>query len=171
MVPLLDQITRWVCAVAFALASTGAGAGTLDIDVDNLGGGLFQYNLTLHNPFSEPISGLNLLHGGSVFALDDASVIGAPAGWDFFTPLPPLVDELNYFSLDSASDVAIGGSLSGFFFRSTADPSTLPNDAFAFDVIGAISGGQLPEPSTLGLLAAALVVLAGVARKASARLR
>jgi hypothetical protein len=171
MSPLLLHAARWLCAAAFALASTSAWTGALTVIVDDLGGGLFQYNLTLSDPFSEPISGLNLLHGGSAFGLDDTSVIGAPAAWDFFPPLPPLVDELNYFSLDPATDVPIGGSLSGFFFRSSADPATLPADAFAFDVIGANSGAQLAEPDLLALVALGGLIALGFVRAGRPRWR
>jgi hypothetical protein len=126
----------------------------MDFTVDNLGPGLFQYNLTLNDQLGDPLSGLNVLHGFSVFGLDDTSVIGAPAGWSFFAPLPPLVDELNWFSLSPATDVPIGGSLGGFFFQSTTDPATLAPGDFAFDVISGTSGMQLPTPdqSNTGLL-------------------
>jgi hypothetical protein len=151
------QSCRWPCLLAIMLAlatTTRISAIPMNITVDNLGGGLFQYNLTLNDEFGDPLSGLNVLHGFSVFGLEDTSVIGAPAGWSFFAPLPPLVDELNWFSLSSATDVPIGGSLSGFFFQSTTDPATLKPGDFVFDVISGRTGLQLPIPeqSNTGLL-------------------
>src|ERR1700730_1297284 len=92
--------------------------------VDDLGGGFFQYDLTVsNNAGTEPLSGLLVLNGGSVFGLDATSIIGAPqdiggnpaADWSFFAPLPPFVDILSYFSLDTAGDVPINGVLGGFF--------------------------------------------------------
>src|SRR5215831_1413928 len=71
--------------------------------IDSLGGGVFQYNLTLNNTGGlEPLSGLLLVNAGSVFGLDDTSVIDAPqevggnlmADWGFFAPLPPILDGL-----------------------------------------------------------------------------
>jgi len=45
-----------------------------------LAGGVFRYDLTLSNQGgSEPLSGLLVLNGGSVFVLDNTSVIRAPA--------------------------------------------------------------------------------------------
>jgi len=151
----------WLLVLMLALATaTRTSAIPLSFTVDHLGGGLFQYNLTLNNQFGEPLSGLNLLRGFSAFGLDDTSVINAPAGWDFFAPLPPLVDELNWFSLNSATDVPIGGSLGGFSFLSTTDPATLGPSDFAFDVISGKTGIQLsvPEQSNTGLLLAISLV-------------
>lgn len=153
----------WLLALALALATTTrTSALPLDFTVDDLGGGLFQYNLTLNNQFGDPLGGLNILHGFSVFGLDDTSVIGTPAGWDFFAPLPPLVDELNWYSLTSATDVPIGGSLGGFSFQSTTGPVNLVPGGFAFDVISGKTGMQLttPEQLSTGLLLA--ISLAGL---------
>jgi hypothetical protein len=155
----------WLTVALILAASAAASAGPLTFTVDDLGGGVFQYNFTLSNSFSEPISGLNLLHGNSAFGLDEASVIGAPEGWDFLAPLPSFVDELNYFSLSSVFDIPIGESRGGFFFQSTRDPDTLRPADLAFDVIGGISGRQLvPEPSAGLLLASACVSLFGCRR-------
>ena len=38
---------------------------------------------------------------GPVLDLDQTNTISALAGWSFFAPLPPFVDELNFFSLVS----------------------------------------------------------------------
>ena len=86
------------------------------------------------------------------------------------SPLPPLIDDLNYFSLASATDIPVDGSLGGFSFRSTTSPDTLDGNDFAVEGIGSDSASQidlgiaqrLPEPS-LGvvLLAAGLVGWAG----------
>jgi hypothetical protein len=161
---------QWLRIWAFALLLTFTmGQPTraeLIYTVEDVGGGLFQYNFTLINrgfinPFTgmpEPLSGLNFIHAQSEFGLDETSTINAPAGWDFFAPLPPFIDELNYFSLSAASDIPIGDSLEGFSFQSTVGttiytPVTFPCDDY--DVIGIISNGQLicvPEPASLILL-------------------
>ena len=156
-------VKLWFLAIMLMLAAwRPASATPLQFTVDNLGGGLFQYNLTLNDPFSEPLSGLNILHANTVFGLDNTSVIGAPAGWDFFAPLPLVVDELNFFSLSPATDVPIGSSLGGFFFQSTTDPATLGPGDFTFDVIGGTSGKQLSVPDQTDswcLLSTSLVCL------------
>lgn len=147
--------SRILCLLAASVFL--AAASTLNVTTSDLGGGLFRYDLTLTNTYDQPLSGLNLIHAGSAFGVDFTSTIMAPANWDFFAPLPPLVDELNFFSLDSTSDLPIGGSLSGFSFDSFTAPSSLPSGAFAFDVIGGTTGTQLPEASTT------LMLLSGIA--------
>jgi hypothetical protein len=147
-----------------ALLVAGSGAQALPIvtySVDELGGGLFQYNLTVNNDGGgEALAGLNVLYAGSVFGLDGSSTIGAPGDWAWFAPLPPLIDDLNYFSLSPAGDVAIGGTLGGFSFQSSTDPDTLAGEDFAVEGIGADSATQInlgvaqlvPEPALVLLL-------------------
>jgi len=69
------------CATVLTLvASTQSWAGPIVLfTVDDLGGGVFEYNLIVDNTGgSEPLSGLTVIKGNSVFGLDDTSVIGAP---------------------------------------------------------------------------------------------
>lgn len=142
----------WPCAILLTLfAETPLWASPLEFTTTDIGGGLYRYDLTLNNPFSEPLSGLNILQAGTVFGLDEFSVINAPPGWDFFAPLPPVVDELNFFSLAASTDVPVGGALSGFSFESTTDPAAI-SGRILFDIIGA-SGRQIPEPSAVAMLA------------------
>jgi hypothetical protein len=151
------------------LVVAGSRAQALPIvrySVNDLGGGLFAYRLSVTNAGgSEALSGLNVLNGASVFGLDGSSSIGAPSGWMFFEPLPPLIDDLVYFSLSPGADVPVDGSRAGFSFRSTTDPDTLGAGDFAVEGIGAESGSQIPlgdamfvpEPALGVLLVAALV--------------
>lgn len=167
---------RGMALLLAALLVTGSAVSALPVvqySVTDLGGGLFEYDLVVDNDGGgEGLSGLNILHGGSVFGLDGTSTIGEPAGWSSFSPLPPLIDDLNYFSLSTGSDIPIDGSLGGFSFQSTTDPGTLSADDFAVEGIGADSASQidlgiaqlLPEPSTLALV---LAGLAGWGAKAS----
>jgi hypothetical protein len=129
----------------------------------DLGGGEFQYDFTIHNTSGTiPISGLLIEGGNSVFGLDPSSTIGAPAGWDFLSPLPPFDDLLSYFSLTPATDVPIGGSLSGFTFDSTADPGFV----FPLEVILVGSDSSqipyiiTPDPATVWLLGTILIAIA-----------
>ncbi len=131
---------------------------------------MFQYNLTLSNPFDVGLSGLDLFGAHTVFGLTDLSIIAAPqdvghdpsADWSFFPPLAGVVDELNYFALSQSADVHPGESVSGFFFRSVVDPRTLPPDGFVlfrdYDLIDA-TGHQIPEPSSLLLLSVGVMLL------------
>jgi hypothetical protein len=139
----------------------------------DLGGGLYQYDLTLDNTGGpEPLSGLNILDAYSVFGLTGSSTIGAPAGWSFFAPLPPLVDELNFFSLDSGDDVAMDGDLSGFSFQTTTSPGSI-GYAVGVEAIGGMSSSQIsledavlvPEPASALLVGAGLAALAAVRRR------
>jgi|GEM_PF-2396319 len=155
-----------------ALLATGAAASAVPVvtyTVEDLGGGLFQYDLTLHNTGgTEALAGLNVLHGDSVFGLDGGSAIGTPSGWTAFAPLPSLLDDLHYISLSPSGDVAIGASLGGFSFVSATDPDTLAGDDFHVEAIGADSASQIdlgiaqlvPEPATGALLAGGLAALA-----------
>jgi hypothetical protein len=160
----------WVplAALALTLVICPAARAGLLISTQDLGGGLFQYDLTVVdtgvvNPLTmmpEPISGLNIIDASARFGLDSTSVIMAPqsiggnpaASWGFFSPFPPFAPDLNFFSLDPAGDVPIGGSMAGFMFQSTTDPSTLPPSGLTYgvdyDFVGS-SGAQLvPEPAT-----------------------
>jgi hypothetical protein len=129
-----------------------------------LGGGLFEYDITVYNSAGlEPIQGLLLFNAGTNFGLDDTSVIGAPqnvggnaaANWSFFAPAP-FADQLSYFSLIPAGDIPVGGTLDGFTFQSFTDPSTVTAADFQIDVVGSTSHGEIPttlipEPSSLTL--------------------
>ncbi len=154
-----------VVAVPLLAASGALAVPIVQYSATDLGGGLFEYQLTVVNDDgSEGLSGLNVLHGGSVFGLDGSSVIGAPSGWQFFEPLPPLIDDLNYFSLSPGDDIPVDGTLGGFSFRSTTDPDTLAPGDFEVEGIGSDSatqiplGDALPEPLSGLLLAVALAL-------------
>jgi len=171
-------MTRQMIGLLAALLVTASGASALPMvtyTVDDLGGGLFQYDLTVDNAGgSAELSGLNVLHAGSVFGLDGSSTIGTPLGWMSFAPLPPLIDDLDYFSLSLASDILIGEALGGFSFVSARDPDTLSGDDFAVEGIDAEFASQIdlgnairvPEPSLATLLVAGFALGALGARGA-----
>jgi hypothetical protein len=156
-----------------ATSSSALALPVVQYSVSDLGGGLFQYNLTVDNDDGgEALSGLNILYADSVFGLDENAVIGAPAGWMSFAPLPPLVHDVNYFSLTAATDIPIDGALGGFSFRSTTDPDSIGGLDFTVEGIGSETASQIPlgvavpvpEPSTALLLVLGLTELARGAR-------
>lgn len=162
----------WLLALAVLLfggASPGAAAPYLELISNDAIGPDYLYEMTLYNAGgTEPLSGLNLLEAFTIFGLDDTSTITAPAGWDYFAPLPPTVDELNFFSLSGASDIPVDGSL-GFSFLSPRDPSTLAWSTVSADAIGGTSSTQIPliitpEPTTALLLAVGLAAQAATRR-------
>ncbi len=161
----------WLYAfvLTLMLCRHASGAPSVLFSVNDLGGGVFQYNLFVDNRGgSEPLSGLNVLNGNSVFDLDASSVIGPPPNWSFLPPLPPLIDDLDFFSVQSSADVQMGGVLGGFFFQSTLDPSVVRSSGFAVEGIGERSASQIPlgnaqlvpEPSSVLFLS---VGITGVA--------
>src|SRR5262245_22610179 len=96
-------------AVLLVVASWASADPFVHVTASDIGGGMFQYDLVLDNTTgSEPLQGLDILHAFSVFGLDESSLVGAPTGWDFFLPLPPELDDLDYFSLDPSTDVPVG---------------------------------------------------------------
>jgi PEP-CTERM motif len=178
-------ISEILSVLALTVGSQAWASPMVLFGVDNLGGGFFQYDLTIDNSGgSEPLSGLLILNGGSVFGLDATSVVGAPqdiggnpaANWSFIAPFPPFVNILSYFSLDPAADVPVNGLLGGFFFQSTVNPDELSNNDFAVVGVGANSASEIPlgnaqfvpEPSSLFLVACGL---AGMAALLAARRR
>jgi len=165
------MLRRWrAAAVVLALGFTGSAAAALPVvfySASALGGGLFRYDLVLDDTGgAEGLRGLDILHANSVFGLGSSPTVGTPSGWSYFAPLPPLLDDLDWFSQTPASDVPVGSSRAGFSFVSARDPSTLGGEDFAVEGIGATSASQIdlgvaeqvPEPGLLVLLAAAGLV-------------
>ena len=99
-----------------------------------LSGGFFEYDMTVKNTGgSQPLEGLIVLFGASVFDLDLSSTIGTPPGWSYQSPS---IDPLFYSSGSPGTDIPIGGSLSGFSFQSDTNPSTLAPGDFAVAGVG-----------------------------------
>ena len=97
-----------------------------------------------------------------------------------------MIDDLAYFSLDPAGDIAIDGMLGGFFFKSTTDPASLSARDFKVEDIVLVdedndqvpdtaiqrplgSARLIPEPGNVFLLATALALLALTRRSAYTR--
>jgi hypothetical protein len=174
MLRVLRTSASMFCGLAL-LAPAASALPIVSYSASALGGGLFQYQLVLNNSGGgEALAGLNVLHGHSVFSLDGDSTIGAPPGWSSFSPLPPFVDDLNYFSLTPSSDIAVNGSLAGFSFVSTTDPDTLTGDDFHVEGIGASTASQIdlgiaqlvPEPSVAVMLALGLLAIGSRRKRA-----
>lgn len=147
-----------VFALALTLATcTAACADVLTVTTTNLGGGMWKFDLTLTDPYPFPLSGLNILYANTLFGLDSNSVIAVPPGWDFFPPIPGVVDELTNFSLSSTSDAQPNIPLPDFSFDSATDPSTL-KFPIPFDVVNGVTGTQVPEPELMPMVLICLSV-------------
>jgi hypothetical protein len=169
MKTLMLRAARYCIAVAVALALCPLAKGSVIVTYStaNLGGGTFQYNFTINNQSGAVAdSGLLIEGGNSVFGLDPSSTIGAPTGWSFISPLPPFDDLLSYFSLTPATNLPIGGSLSGFTFQSLTDPEALTEvDTI---VVGSDSSQMpvtiTPEPTTVYIVGPILIAI-GIAMR------
>lgn len=164
------------CALlAITVGSRASATPVVYYDAAALGGGLFSYVLTVDDDDgAEALSGLDVLHANSVFGVTPTSPVGQPSGWSHFAPLPPLLDDLDWFSLAAGGDVAVDGTMSGFSFVSATDPNSLDAGDFAVEGIGSDSASQIPlgdaervvpEPATAALLGLALAAL-GARRRA-----
>ncbi len=71
--PIRREIAAaWLCAMALLLMSSARAAPMVLFSVDDVGAGLFQYNLIVDNSTGgEPLSGLLVLNGNSLFGLDE----------------------------------------------------------------------------------------------------
>jgi hypothetical protein len=154
------RIAFYSLVVFLALCSIARASAFATYSTASLGGGLFQYDFAINNASGTiPTSGLLIEGGNSLFALDTSSAIGAPAGWEFLSPLPPFDDLLSYFSLSPATDIPVGASLDGFTFQSPTNPETL------IEVDGILVGSNssqipfriTPEPATLYPLGTVLI--------------
>lgn len=153
---------RWSRISVFGLALAVVSCATvwanvLNVTTTKLGQGMWEYDLTLTDPYPFPLSGLNILQGYTVFGLDSTSTITVPPGWGFFPPIPNVVDELSGLSFSFDSDAQPGIPLSGFSFDSTTDPATLTGP-IRFDLINGITGDQVPEPETMPTVLMCLAV-------------
>ena len=143
---IINRLLEWFGALFLLAASVSAQAtvGQVIYSVDDLGGGSFQYNIAVDNRSATiGLSGLNILYGNSFFGLDEFSTASQPLGWSNFTPLPGLIDNLNYFSTTPATNILAGSFLSGFSFISSTDPSAIGSGDFAVEGITADSAKQV----------------------------
>lgn len=129
-----------IVIATLSMASEQTQAVTSFVRATVIGPGLFEYSIQIDNTEGpEPLQGVILFNPNIVFGLDDASVIGAPPGWDFFPPMPPVADLLTFFSLGLADDLPIGATLGGFTFQSSVNPGNLDVSKLQIDVVGSIS--------------------------------
>jgi hypothetical protein len=164
---MFSRYTRLIALLMALAPAAAAQAVGVAFWTRDLGGGMFQYNMRVDNDGPENMAGLIVIHAQTDFGLNEDSFVVAPEDWDYFPPQPPLVDELDYFSLDVGADIPVGESLEVFRFQSMRDPDTLqcpPN--FALEVIGR-SGTpydpgcpvRIPEPSAGVLMLVGLAML------------
>lgn len=165
----------WLFVILMIIGvSSGARASTVTFSATPVGGGLFQYSLTVISTGepNQPIAGLNILNGNTVFGLTPSSIITAPPNWSFFSPDPDIgANELNFFSLSPSADVSVGGSLGGFTFLSMTNPGTISGSQFAFDLVPQSgpncctgTAEPVPEPTTILLLGTGLTAVASGVR-------
>jgi PEP-CTERM motif len=173
MEKIFARLGVYVLVVAFLTPTQASAEPIVLIAPTSLGNGLFEYDLTVENVGGmQPIQGLILFNATSTFGLNFFSTINAPAGWSDIPPItPPPSDIVTFFSTDASTDVPIGGSLGGFSFDCSIDPSTLTSSDFVLNSVGSVTSTEqpitaqlmVPEPSTIFLLGSSLLIGFGYA--------
>ena len=144
---------RWIrmsfCALTLlTTACMQVRAQSFQVTTDSLGGGMFDYHFLIDNTGgSEPLQGVLLFNANSTFGLDASSSISAPTGWNFFAPVPPVVDQISYMSPGPVNDIPVNSTLDGFSFVSAVDPSTVNASAFNIfniDGVGSNTAQDIP---------------------------
>jgi len=157
----------------FALAQTGF-ANTIFFTVDNLGGNAWEYNYTLSHTGA---AGDPTLEAFSIFfdlgLYENLSVSGSPADWDsiVFQPDPGLPDDGIFDSFALVVGIDPGEIVAGFSvifdFLGVGAPGEQFfefYDPFDFSVIAdgitELQAVSVPEPASLSLFAAGLMIIA-----------
>ena len=164
--PVVEAVDSVGNTLYFGLACFPLNSLGVVVNSTDLGGGVYQYEFVVNNLAGIlPIEGFSILNAASALGLDDASVVGLPTGWDFLGPDATLgIDSLDFFALDPAAAVAVGGSLGGFVVESSVAPGSLGASGIAVELIGTNSQGvyrgrAVPEPSSLAMMAFAVAFL------------
>ncbi|MDL1956862.1 MAG: PEP-CTERM sorting domain-containing protein [Candidatus Desulfofervidus auxilii] len=124
---------------------------------------VYTYNYEIANDQNSPdyVGIFDLFPAVSVFD------IVSPTGWDYMVA----GNWVEWYSTWPTYDIAPGGSLSGFSFKSYGSPGTITYDAGAWgaaypdDYAFGNTVGPVPEPATLLLIGSGLASLALVRKK------
>jgi hypothetical protein len=171
-----EAIRRQTILVALALvcaATPAIGSPILTGTVTTLPDDSYLYSYELTNPAGESENVFDV----ALFFDGDPLDVTSPPGWDSIFGL----GFIDWMSLDPATDVLAGQTLTGFSFRSVLGPGTIDVDTlgvnaasgeigepFRSTVAGPVSS-SVPEPGTVGLMGLAFTAL--VLRRRTARPR
>ncbi len=117
----------------------------------------------------DPVQGVIVLNGFTLFGLGAGSPITAPPDWSYIPPFGEIDDALYFFSNNAAADIKKNESLGGFEFDT--DKSVGKFDVLLITSAGTEQVTVTPEPgaSLLVLAGATLLVLAVRSRRTNRR--
>jgi len=166
------RMPRSILGISLALLATSANATEIAYAASNTSGTTWEYNFSVTNDtLSVPISDFDVyfdaLTISNITPVSQPADFAGPSAAEPSVPPSPLPGFVNYLASDAG--IAVGATAGGFIVDVTFSGQGTPG-APTFDVLDASfntldagstkpSGGvAVPEPSTLGLLGAGLIL-------------
>lgn len=187
---MVKATKKMLAAAAMAAAGLGlsgsAMAGTVDVSyvLQNLGGGLYEYDYTFaNNSLSDPLIDIIIDFDAALYQFSSLSQVGSVADWTgtALVPLPGVPAGFEFFT--TGLGIAPGNQLGGFAVQFRwLGPGAPGAQSFSvynatFDVVasgrttdaGTPPPPGVPEPQSLALVMLALTAATAAARRGASR--